>query len=349
MALKLLSASSTNTSAGGHGSEDCRCIGIDEIDGNTDVTLDDRKVSYPADLGGSCKAWDAKKHPKCPGESWCKQEWCYVDPCKCKNVAALPKPSKYLPGAKYQGKPVHFSYATCGGKDSFSAEDEKKTAADIEATCAVKVDSAKWGAESCRCVGIAPQPGTTKVSIKDKKVDFPADIGSTCSAWEDGNHPECSGAQPPSWCSQAWCYVDPCSCKLATPPKTSNYAPDANYQGRPLYYSYATCGGSDSWSSGRTDACVNQKTSGECAQLTKCAWNGKECLGKELVEVCGGHNGTQFPKDDAEAYKQAHAPHKQAHKEAHEDAHKELKKLKSAGWSPKAILALALPLFGIIC
>ena len=39
-----------------------------------------------------------------------------------KNVADLPKPSAYLPDAKYQGKPVHFSYATCGGKDSFSTE-----------------------------------------------------------------------------------------------------------------------------------------------------------------------------------------------------------------------------------
>jgi len=299
-----------------HGSDDCRCVGIDEIEGETVIALKKHgKVSYPADLGASCQAWDAETHPGCPGESWCKQKWCYVDPCKCKNVADLPKPSAYLPDAKYQGKPVHFSYATCGGKDSFSAEEEKKTAKDLEATCAIKVDSAKWGAENCRCVGVGPQPGTTQVTIKDKQVDFPADVGAFCNAWEEDNHPECSGNEPPDWCSQSWCYVDPCSCKLPTPPKTSNYVPAANYQGKAVYYSYATCGGSDSWSKGRKDACVTQKTSGACGKLKKCAWTGKECLGKELVEVC---NLNEQPG-------------------------------KSAAWTPKLIAAVALSMLSFVC
>jgi len=273
--------------AGRYGSSDCQCIGIDELEGDTTATLKDgSKVAYPADLGARCEAWDANKHPKCPGESWCEQKWCYVDPCKCKNIPVLPKPSVYIPGAKYQGKPVHYSYSTCGGKDSYSADEAKKTAEDIQATCAVSVDSAKWGAENCRCVGIGPQPGTTKVTIKGKLVDFPADTGATCHAWEADNHPDCSGKSPPSWCNQAWCYVDPCSCKLATPPKTSSYLPDSNYQGKPVYYSYASCGGTDSYTSGRKEACVNQKSSGDCGKLDKCAWTGKECLGKELVDVC---------------------------------------------------------------
>jgi len=272
-----------------HGSDDCRCIGIDEIEGETVILFKrDGNVSYPADLGAHCEAWDAKTHPSCEGkgESACEQAWCYVDPCKCKNVADLPKPSAYLPEGQYKGKPVHFSYATCGGKDSYSAEEEKKTAKDLEKTCAVEVDDAKWGADNCRCVGIGPQPGSTKVTIKDKQVDFPADVGSTCTAWEEDNHPECAGEKPPAWCSQKWCYVDPCSCKLPTPPKTSSYVPDANYQGKPVYYSYATCGGKDEYTKGRKEACVNMNTSDACGKLDKCAWTGKECLGKELVEVC---------------------------------------------------------------
>jgi hypothetical protein len=32
--------------------------------------------------------------------------------------------------------------------------------------------------------------------------------------------------------------------------------------------------------------CVTQKTEAECSTMKKCAWNGKECLGKALVDVC---------------------------------------------------------------
>jgi len=297
-----------------YGSPDCQCIGIDELDGGTTVKLAGEKVSYPADLGARCEAWDAKNHPDCPGKSWCKQKWCYVDPCKCKNLLALPKPATYLPDARYQGKPVHFSYATCGGSDSFSKKEMKKTAKELEETCAVKVDTDKWGAEGCRCVGVGPQPGTTKVVIKGKQRKFPADTGAFCQAWEEDRHPDCKGDSPPDWCSQEWCYVDPCSCNMPTPPKTSSYVPDGNYQGRPVYFSYATCGGKDSWTAGNKEACVNQKTNEDCAKLKKCGWTGKECLGKELVSVCK-------PEDSVQ---------------------------ESAAWKQNAIMALTLPLLALV-
>jgi hypothetical protein len=304
-----------------HGSDDCRCIGIDELDGETVIALKKKNVSYPADLGARCEKWDHKLHPDCKGKKpkeWCAQAWCYVDPCKCKKVADLPKPSAYLPDAKYQGKPVHYSYATCGGKDMYSAEDEKATAKDLEKTCAIKVNPAVWGAANCRCVGIGPQPGSTNVSIKGEQVPFPADVGATCTAWEKDNHPECDGDKAPDWCSQKWCYVDPCSCKLPTPPKTSSYVPEANYQGKPVYYSYATCGGKDSYTDGRKEACVNQKSNKACSKLKKCAWTGKECLGKELVEVCNL------------------------------EPEQEPKGLKGAAWSTKAFAAIALPLLACV-
>jgi len=269
------------------GNDKCPCIGVDKLEGETIAKISkDKKVSYPADLGGRCESWDKSNHPKCPGESWCEQEWCYVDPCNC-DIPVLPKPSSYIPDSQYQGKPVFFSYATCDGEDTYTAEKDKKTAKLIKETCAVEVDSDKWGDEDCRCIGIGPQPGTTKVNIKDKMVDFPADTGATCNAWEEDNHPDCQGKNPPDWCGQAWCYVDPCKCKLATPPKTSSYLPDSTAaEGRPIYYSYATCGSEDAYSAGDKKACVSQKSKGACTKLDKCAWNGKECLGKELVEVC---------------------------------------------------------------
>jgi len=176
--------------------------------------------------------------------------------------------------------------------DSYSETGAGSNYETIEKTCAVHVDSAKWGHEDCRCIGFAPQPGTMKVKIEGKKVAFPADTGGQCKAWEKDNHPECKGSSPPSWCNQAWCYVDPCKCKTAVPPKTSSYVPESNYQGRPVYYSYEACGGTDSWTASKHDeACVNQKDTGACNNLSKCAWDGKQCLGKELVEVCSGALG----------------------------------------------------------
>jgi hypothetical protein len=269
-----------------YGNEDCRCVGIDNLEGETIATVaEGKKESYPADLGARCEAWDLDNHPKCPGASWCKQQWCYVDPCKCK-LGVAPKAATYIPGAKYQGKPVHFSYATCDAKDSYTAEEDKKTFKQIEKTCAVEVNHDKWGDEACPCVGVGPQPGTTKVFIKDKKVEYPADTGAMCNSWDADNHPDCQVDSPADWFSAAWFYVDPCNCKLPSPPKTSGYLPESSYQGKPVYYSYAACGAEDGYTSGSKEACVNQKKEGACQKLDKCAWDGKTCLGKELVSIC---------------------------------------------------------------
>jgi len=298
--------------AGPYGTATCPCVGIDNIEGDLTATLKDGKTAkYPKDLGARCEAWDQNNHPKCSGdgESWCKSKWCYVDPCNCEDIAAHPKPANYMPGAKYQGKPVHFSYATCDAMDSYTEEkNQRGRFEEIQKTCAVQVDSSKWGKENCRCVGIGPQEGHTKVTVEGKKVDYPADTGATCHAHDAANHPDCKGSSPPSWCSQEWCYVDPCSCHLETPPKTSSYLPDSNYQGKPIYYSYSTCGATDSWTAtNNKEACVNQKTKGDCGKLDKCAWDGKRCLGKELVAVCSG------------------------------------------AWSPAAVMALAISLMSLIC
>jgi hypothetical protein len=279
------------TPAGPYGRASCPCVGIDNLEGHATATLKDgTQASYPKDIGARCEAWDKSHHPKCPGDNWCESKWCYVDPCNCEDVGVLPKTANYFPGAEYQGKPVHFSYAACDAMDSYTEEKSNRGRfEEIEKTCATHVDVSQWGQEDCRCVGISPQPGTTKVSIDGKKHDFPSETGATCYTWDKDNHPDCSGASPPSWCKQAWCYVDPCKCKATTPPKTSSYLPESNYQGKPIYYSYQTCGGTDSYTATEhKEACVNQKTNKDCGRNSKCAWDGKQCLGKELVEVCSG-------------------------------------------------------------
>lgn len=279
--------------AGPYGHRSCPCVGIDNLDGKVMAQIDaktGKEVAYPADMGARCQAWDSGRHPKCPGENWCESKWCYVDPCNCDKISPYPKPAVYLPDSKYQGKPVHFSYATCDGMDSYSETGAGDDYAVIEKTCATPVDASDWGHEDCRCVGFAPQPGTMKVNIDGKQVDFPADTGGKCNAWELNRHPKCKTDQPggpPTWCHEKWCYVDPCKCRMGVPPKTSSYVPDANYQGRPVYYSYSACGGTDTWTDDEHGAaCVNQKDEKACGKLSKCAWTGRECLGKELVELC---------------------------------------------------------------
>lgn len=156
-----------------------------------------------------------------------------------------------------------------------------------------------YGASGCQCVGIDNVKGEVQVLISDKfgKTSFPAETGAACDTWDIvGAHPDCeqgtdrnfsrTNDKDPSWCSQPWCYVDPCKCDLGTP-VVSAYLPDATYQGHPVYYSYDTCGGQDSYTaSSHKTACVNQKTEGACTALPKCAWNGKTCAGKEVHGVC---------------------------------------------------------------
>lgn len=92
-------------------------------------------------------------------------------------------------------------------------------------------------------MGIDGQPGNTVVSFGEKKVKYPADVGATCNAWDKELHPECTddAKTPPAWCAKRWCYVDPCHCDRDIW-EAASYLPGATYQGKPLYFSYASCG-----------------------------------------------------------------------------------------------------------
>eukprot|EP00933_Yihiella_yeosuensis_P007592 TRINITY_DN1126_c0_g1_i1.p1 TRINITY_DN1126_c0_g1~~TRINITY_DN1126_c0_g1_i1.p1 ORF type:complete len:385 (+),score=97.63 TRINITY_DN1126_c0_g1_i1:116-1270(+) len=285
------------------GNPKCPCVGVAGIEGYTKATVSSNlSVNFPADFGARCETWDNDFNPlyckpgQKPGQDngWCKEPWCYVDPCNCEidePASQQPEDGGYLPRASYQGKGMWYSYATCGGKDYWLEPARKKKhqeEPERPAVCAVQKDEELWGASNCPCIGFAGQVGTTNVSIEPgKEMAYPADTGSTCRLWDYKRHPDCKSKDPPKWCEQAWCYVDPCNCRSAVPPKLSAYLPDASASEKPIYYSYATCGGVDKFAASNKKACVNLKSAKFCDANSKCAWNGMECLGRELVEICG--------------------------------------------------------------
>lgn len=319
----------TSGAATGFGASACPCVGFDKVDGTTIVTIaKDSNMEYPLELGGTCQAWDDDRHPSCKkgeepgkGKGWCAQSWCYVDPCNC-NIPVPPKVSAYMPAATYQAKPVYYSYATCGGKDTWTSENHKEACVnqknfadctkndkcgwngkvcmgkEVLGQCSQKLHGFTWGMGNCRCIGVDGRDGVLNAVIaKDKKAPYPAETGGTCHSWDDQTHPDCKKPDAPKWCRQQWCYVDPCSCSLNTPPVVAGYVPDGLYQGRPIYFSYETCGSVDTYTADfHKEACKNQKTKSDCGKLDKCGWTGEKCLGKDLVEVCtrkdSGHYGS---------------------------------------------------------
>eukprot|EP00746_Dinoflagellata_sp_MGD_P165381 gnl/MRDRNA2_/MRDRNA2_94606_c0_seq1.p1 gnl/MRDRNA2_/MRDRNA2_94606_c0~~gnl/MRDRNA2_/MRDRNA2_94606_c0_seq1.p1 ORF type:complete len:1140 (+),score=216.23 gnl/MRDRNA2_/MRDRNA2_94606_c0_seq1:110-3529(+) len=331
-ALTVALHSDKEPSNADYGDPACSCVGIDNVEGKRMVRLDERTTAaYPVDLGASCQAWDDGRsllgcmsgQDPGKGKGWCAQKWCYVDPCKC-DISTLPKTSLYLPGATYQGKPIYYSYATCGAKDMFTVNRKEAcvnqmTEAACDAfpkcgwhegrcmgkeligTCQKKLHGFTWGRSNCRCIGVANLLGDLVVNVGGKTkgkfptevTKYPADLGATCQAWDNGRHPDCKNKVKtlrPDWCEKTWCYVDPCSCDASIPPKTSKYLPDASFQGKPIYYSYHTCGSEDSWTAKHhKNACVNQKSEEDCAKHSKCAWTSKNtCVGKEIAGMCPG-------------------------------------------------------------
>ena len=142
----------------------------------------------------------------------------------------------------------------------------------------------------CQCVSMDGATGTPfPVGTKQNgtSITYSEDTGASCEAWDDQHDPICQESGAPDWCKDKWCFVDPCSCGIVPEPKRSSYFPDARKNGRPVYYSYTTCGSKDSWTGKNHDiACPNQKDETACGAIAACAWTGKKCLGKDLVGDC---------------------------------------------------------------
>jgi len=311
-----------------YGEKKCPCIGLDDVDGNMMMTVNAKQVSYPLGLG-HCDAHDNNRHDDCltgatpgPNKGYCAQRWCYVDPCNC-DIPKTPVVSGLLPTATYQGNPVYFSYATCGGVDEWTESQHKtacvnqKSAGDCQAQdkcawngqrcagkevmgqCKKKVHGFAVGKAACRCIGIAKLEGSIDVQLDGKTVKYPASYGSECKTWEDGTNPKCTGANPPKWCAEKFCFIDPEECTLAIPPKMSAYLPNAKNNGKPVYYSYNTCGSVDHFTKeNNPNACVNKETEAECSKSDKCAWGfdtaskQTRCLGKDLAKARAPKSGS---------------------------------------------------------
>lgn len=118
-------------------------------------------------------------------------------------------------------------------------------------------DEKSFGDPKCPCIGFDNIDGETLVAFGNSTtgngtlVEYPADLGARCEAWDDDRHPDCKEGGWPGegsgFCAQRWCYVDSCNCDLPVPAKVSTYVPDASYRGKPVFFSYATCGGKDLW------------------------------------------------------------------------------------------------------
>lgn len=227
------------------------------------VTLNSGKITWKADSSGSRKGWQICMSHHNPQPGACVNQH---DEGSCNRMDKCAWDSAET---RCMGKEVH---GECEMKDPMQGSHDPP----------------------CECIGINGLYGATDVNVNDagepeKLAKYPMSVGSACWAWDWAHHPDCTGPSPPSWCSKKWCYVSPCGCKLESSPKRSHYFPDVVWQGRPLYYSYATCGEKDTWTAKEfTKACPNQKTEFACKEVPECGWTGKECLGKELVEECHG-------------------------------------------------------------
>jgi len=293
------------------------CIGIDQTEGEALATISGKTVPYPSDVGAHCGDWDFGTHPLCKGSSppeWCTKKWCYIDPCQC-DISAIPKTMSYFPSALYKNKPVFWSYETCGNADIYTEDNYADACVNQKSQSACNAlgskcswslskgcvgaalsgtqcdlvrqnDETVWGDDECECIGISGVDGEIDVLFGNSLVEYPVSVGSTCEAWDENLNPDCVGdGEKPSWCSQKWCYVDPCRCSSTTP-VVSEMLPDARFRGMTLYYSYATCGAIDTFTAEENeDACVNQQTPQDCEALSKCMWS---FMGNDIGYVCRG-------------------------------------------------------------
>eukprot|EP00927_Polykrikos_kofoidii_P032241 TRINITY_DN27529_c0_g1_i1.p1 TRINITY_DN27529_c0_g1~~TRINITY_DN27529_c0_g1_i1.p1 ORF type:complete len:1769 (+),score=232.36 TRINITY_DN27529_c0_g1_i1:539-5308(+) len=328
-----VNTTTTTTSTQNWGSKTCRCIGITGLRGRRALTLNNVNATYPADLGSYCKAWDNGLFPgACVlgtqnpglGNGWCGGKWCFVDPCDCDLDSYFPRTFSALPDDNFQGRPLYYSYGTCGSRDfagrpfSCQFQRNREMCASLpncawdasENKCADKTTVANvcdlpvqyyWaGVPACRCVGIGMLASNDKMSssefaelyILGKFYKYPRNVGSTCSAWDDGRWPgsctdeESKPGKGKGWCIERWCFVDPCKCSLPTESHQSLVTPGATIQGRPLHISYATCGGQIHAPVQRSQICSLRRNADDCESLARCFWNGASCHRAELRDIC---------------------------------------------------------------
>jgi len=215
------------------GDPDCACLGI-QVEGETQIwdgTDKSTSVTYPYSYGSTCELG-----------------WCYVDPCKCSlamtksTQAKKNKKGKILAGVDYHHMPAFYSYATCG-----NGGDAGDSGAAYCKYSAEHWDAPLLGKATCPCFGWYDRSGTVKLTVAGQSINYPAMTGGECMKWDKPRHPECLTDDKPDWCDSKWCWVDPDDCDLPdSPPQLFTRSP-VSINGKPAYWSYATCGDKDPW------------------------------------------------------------------------------------------------------
>lgn len=91
----------------------------------------------------------------------------------------------------------------------------------------------------------------------------------TCAAHDNGTAPFCNGADPPVWCYETWCYIDPAACAANISIELSSY-----FDRAAVYYSTDTCG------SGADDFNPWYEAAGDIGDACKIS---AECFGAQAV------------------------------------------------------------------
>eukprot|EP00928_Gymnodinium_smaydae_P093641 TRINITY_DN7793_c0_g1_i2.p1 TRINITY_DN7793_c0_g1~~TRINITY_DN7793_c0_g1_i2.p1 ORF type:complete len:1481 (+),score=150.17 TRINITY_DN7793_c0_g1_i2:309-4751(+) len=312
----------------------CPCVGISGLAGLTQASISaDSRSSYPMDVGSRCEPWDdgrfrgaCEQEGETPGQGlgWCRMSWCYVDPCNC-NLKELPVKSEYFPNSRYKGRPLYYSYATCGFSDaerrnaaeapvpksmcgSYGVREEcdrhydhcrwlsasgavnegRCVTVEVADTCDIPWEDQVLGRPACACVGISGLPGATTLPVGDDVAEYPGAVGSICFPWDLDVHPECAGqTSPPAWCRKRYCFVDACTCESTEYLQNATSMPHAVSQGHRIYKSYLTCDHVEKFTAKeRSKMCTRAYSEEACALRANCSWTGNLCVPANMSNTC---------------------------------------------------------------
>lgn len=166
------------------------------------------------------------------------------------------------------------------------ADEDKDLVQEKHADALDADDTKNNGKPTCPCMGFMNYAGTVNASFTPEvETEVPAEFASYCSAW-DSYHPGCK-TSPQDWCTKMWCYVDPCDCEGGEDAVIALYFPSTTFKGRNLYFSYSTCGATDTFTAKyRGDTACRNKDLTQCAaEPDKCIEYQGQCVGKELGQA----------------------------------------------------------------
>mmetsp|Transcript_41391 Transcript_41391/g.74956 ORF Transcript_41391/g.74956 Transcript_41391/m.74956 type:complete len:468 (-) Transcript_41391:97-1500(-) len=176
--------------------------------------------------------------------SWCEGSWCWVDPCTC----GQPDMTK---AATDFGTELWYSYRNCGEiqatVDGWGWFQDPPTCSQVfrpqdVGPCVVKVDS---GTTKYECDSDSAVNGRcVKAVLGGQEYDYPSTYGEGCGIHAEPGVPECQTVPPEAWCLTPWSYINPCTC-FADDVAQSTYFPNVT-----SFYSYAACGGTDTYTPG---------------------------------------------------------------------------------------------------